>query len=146
VAELALEVPAAELAQEVAPHLVPDPLTRQLALDHILDGAGDRGRAELAAVPGALEHLADALEASVAHGTDALVADLVRQLEPGLDLAAVAAPVRTVHGSEDHVSPPEVGRWLVERLPDARMEVVEGAGHHVLFPRWADVLRWSAGG
>ena len=149
-AELALEVQPAELARELAPYLVPylvpGPLARQVTLDHVLEGAGDHGRAELAAVPGALGRLADALEASVAHGIEALVADLTRQLEPGLDLEAIARPVRTIHGSEDEVSPPEVGRWLVEHLPDARADVLPGAGHHLLFPRWAEVLRWAAGG
>jgi len=138
--ELAAEVPAAELGAELAPYLVPDPLTPELALEVVLEGAGERGRAELAAVPGAAEAMAGALVASVAQGVDALAADVARQLEPGLALDAVAAPVVTWHGAHDGVSPPEVGRWLAEHLADVEVRVVEDGGHHLLFPRWSEIL------
>lgn len=143
--ELALEVPAAELAAELAPHLVPQPLTPDLARAHVLEGAGEHGRAELAAVPGAVDQMARALEAAVRQGCDGLEADLARQLQRGLDVAHVAAPARLVHGTLDGVSPPEVGEWLAARLPDARLEVVEGGAHHLLFPRWAELLAASRG-
>jgi pimeloyl-ACP methyl ester carboxylesterase len=139
--ELAREVPAAELAPEVAPYLVPDPLTSAGALEHVLDAAGERGRQELAGVPGAAEALVRGLEASVQQGRGALVDDLVRQLEPGLDLTEVGAPVRTFHGAEDGTSPPEVGAWLVARLPNAVLDLSPEAGHHLLFPRWRGILR-----
>ena len=140
-AALALEVPAAELAAEVVPYLVPQPLTLELALDHILEGAGALGREELAAVPGAAEQLALGLMASVTQGTDALEHDVALQLEPGLNLAAIAAPVRTFHGGGDTVSPPLVGSWLVSRLPNAVLDVSDGASHHLLFPHWGGILR-----
>ena len=139
--ELALEMPAGELAEEVAPYLVPQPLDAQVAAGHVLEAAGERGRAELASVPGAVEQLAAGLAASVAQGIEGLVHDVVLQLEAGLDLTAVSAQVLTVHGGEDDVSPPEVGQWLAERLHKGRVEVVAGAGHHLLFPRWGDLLR-----
>ncbi len=139
--ELAAEVPVAELAAEVAAQLVPQPLTRDLALEHVLGGAGDLGRAELAAVPGSADRLAAGLQAGVAHGLAAVEQDLRHQLTPGLVLAAVGTRVHTVHGELDGVSPPAVGRWLAARLPAATVEVVQGAGHHLLFPRWATLLR-----
>ena len=67
--------------------------------------------------------------------------DLLLQLTPGLGLTTVAGPVRLVHGSADEVSPPAVGEWLAARLPDAAVEVVATAGHHLLFTQWADLLR-----
>jgi pimeloyl-ACP methyl ester carboxylesterase len=142
--ELAREVPAAELAAEVAPHLVPPGLTPTLALEHVLEGAGNVGRAELAAVPGSAERLAEGLVAGTAQGLRVVEQDLRHQLTPGLDLSAVVAPVRTLHGCDDGTSPPAVGRWLAAHLPRARTEEVGPmAGHHLLFPRWEAILRMA---
>lgn len=139
--ELAAGVPATELAAEVAPYLVPDPLTPEVALEHVLEAAGEQGRRELASVSGAVEALVAALEASVRRGRAGLAHDVALQLEPGLDLSVIAAPVRTFHGAADGVSPPEVGAWLVSRLPNAVLDLSPGAGHHLLFPRWRGILR-----
>lgn len=140
-AELARELPPGELAAEVAPYLVPQPLTGELALEHVLESAGALGRAELGEVPGAARQLARALVASVHHGAVALEHDVALQLEPGLDLGAVHAPVRCFHGGADPMSPPEVGAWLVRHLPNAVLDLVPEGGHHLLFPRWRGVLR-----
>lgn len=139
--ELATEVSPTELATELAPYLVPDPLTPSLALDHVLESAGERGRAELAAVPDAAEQLARALVESVRGGMAGLAHDLALQLEPGLDLALVRGPVRSFHGRADVVSPPEVGAWLATHLPHAVLDLVAEGGHHLLFPRWRGILR-----
>jgi len=138
--ELARDVPPDELAAEVVPYLVPDPLDPDAALEHVLDGAGERGRAELAAVPGSAERLAAALQASVRQGRGGLQRDVALQLEPGLDLDAVRAPVRLFHGGHDEVSPPAVGTWLAARLPDAVLDLSPDAAHHLLFPHWRGVL------
>jgi pimeloyl-ACP methyl ester carboxylesterase len=139
-AELAGELSPAELAAELVPHLVPQPLTPELALEHVLEGAGAVGRRELASVPGAAEAIAAGLQAGVAHGLAGVEQDLVDQLTPRLDLAAIRAPVHTVHGELDDVSPPAVGEWLAARLPAATVEVVPGAAHHLLFPHWERLL------
>jgi pimeloyl-ACP methyl ester carboxylesterase len=139
--ELAGELGPMELAIEMAPYLVPHPLTPDAALDHVLESAGPRGRAELDAVPGAAEQLARALAESVRGGESGLVHDLALQLEPGLDLSPVRSPVRSFHGSDDSVSPPEVGAWLATHLPHAVLDLVPDAGHHLLFPRWRGILR-----
>jgi pimeloyl-ACP methyl ester carboxylesterase len=140
-AEIARDVSAAELAAEVAPYLVPDPLDAAIARAHVLELAGDVGRAELARAPGAVDALTAGLEASVRHGVQGLVGDIERQLERGLDLSAITCPVRTFHGSLDEISPPEVGTWLVAHLPSAVLDLTPGAGHHLLFPRWRGILR-----
>jgi len=139
--EMALEVAPAVVAAEVVPYLVPQPLTPGQALEHVLGGAGERGRQELAAVPGAAEQLARALEASVSHGTGGIEHDIALQLEAGLHLGAVTAPVRTFHGEDDGLSPPIVGAWLVSRLPNAVLDLSPEAGHHLLFPHWRGILR-----
>ena len=140
-AEIAREIPAAELAEEVAPLLVPRPVDAAIARAHVLELAGPTGRAELEGVPGAVDALTAGVQASVQHGVQGLRGDIERQLERGLDLGAVSCPVRTFHGSLDEISPPEVGTWLVARLPDAVLDLTPGAGHHLLFPRWRGILR-----
>ena len=139
--ELAADLSPGELGAEMAPYLVPQPLTPELALEHVLEAAGERGRAELAEVPGAAERLAEALAEAVRGGDDVLAHDLARQLEPGIELAAVRCPVRSFHGSADGVSPPEVGAWLASHVPHAVLDLVPEAGHHLLFPRWRGILR-----
>jgi pimeloyl-ACP methyl ester carboxylesterase len=139
--EMAADASPAEVAAEVAPYLVPQPLTWDLALEHVLEGAGEVGRRELAGVPGAAEALAAGLVAGVAAGTGALEQDLRLQLTPGLDLSAVQARVLLYHGGQDGVSPPEVGAWLAARLPGAVVEVLPEAGHHLLFALWPGLLR-----
>lgn len=108
---------------------------------HFVESTGERGRAELAAVPGAAEQLARALLGAVAHGTDPLGHDVARQLDPGLDLTALRGTVRTTHGTQDGISPPAVGRWLAAQLTGAtvHVEVLDGA-HHLLFPHWERLL------
>jgi pimeloyl-ACP methyl ester carboxylesterase len=139
-AALGLEDDPAGVAAEMAPYVVPMPLTPDLARDHVLEGAGAVGRRELASVPGAVEALAAALQAGVAQGTTGIEHDLRHQLEPGLDLASMAVPVVLVHGEHDELAPPVVGTWLAARLPDALVEVVPAAGHHLIFPRWEQLL------
>lgn len=141
VVELAAEMTPRELAAELAPYLVPLPLDDELALEHVLHGAGEAGRAELALVAGSAEQLARALQASVQHGLAGLEQDLALQLEPGVDLAGIRAPVRCFHGSGDATSPPEVGAWLSSHLTSAVLDLVPGGGHHLLFPRWRGILR-----
>ncbi len=140
-AEIGREVGAASLAADVAPYLVPQPLDDELARAHVLELAGETGRAELARTPGALEALASGLRASIQHGVTGLAADVERQLEPGIDLTRIGCPVRTFHGARDEISPPEVGAWLVARLPNAVLDLTPDGGHHLLFPRWRGVLR-----
>lgn len=141
VVDLAAEIAPAELAAELAPYLVPLPLTPELALDHVLEGAGEQGRAELAEVPDAVAVLTRALAASVRSGLAGVQHDVALQFEPGLDLELVRAPVRSFHGSDDGTSPPEVGAWLASHLPDCVLDLVPGGAHHLLFPRWRGILR-----
>jgi pimeloyl-ACP methyl ester carboxylesterase len=143
--ELAGEVPPAELGAELAAYLVPDPLDAELALAHVVEGTGPRGRQELDEVPGAAAQLALALPGAVAHGIEPLGHDVARQLERGLDLTRVHATVRTTHGTQDGISPPEVGRWLAQHLTGATVEVdvVDGA-HHLLFPHWERLLQQAS--
>ncbi|ODN71784.1 alpha/beta fold hydrolase [Methylobrevis pamukkalensis] len=45
------------------------------------------------------------------------------------DLAGIACPVLVVAGAEDQITPPDIAREMADGLPDARLEIVGGAGH-----------------
>jgi pimeloyl-ACP methyl ester carboxylesterase len=136
---LAEGVRPAEIAAEVAVHLVPDPLDAGSARDAVLAGAGPAGRAELAEVPGAADQLVASLLEAVRGGTSGLTALVAEQLAAGCELSEVRCPVVLWHGTDDEVAPPEVGRWLARRLPRAEVHVVPG-GHHLLLTRWEEIL------
>ena len=41
----------------------------------------------------------------------------------------LAQPSLVISGSRDTLAPPAAGRWLADRLPDARFASIEGAAH-----------------
>ena len=47
----------------------------------------------------------------------------------GFELADVAVPVLWWHGDDDHIVPFRHGRHVVDRLPDARLSVIDGESH-----------------
>lgn len=44
-------------------------------------------------------------------------------------LPDVTTPTLVVHGSEDAIMLPTAGEWLASLIPDAKLELIEGAGH-----------------
>lgn len=56
-------------------------------------------------------------------------------------LSGIAVPVCVVWGERDRLFPPEQGRAIAESLPNARWEVVSGAGHIVPADRPAALAR-----
>jgi pimeloyl-ACP methyl ester carboxylesterase len=121
--------------------VAPWPCDHALAVEHVLGGPDPVRQAELAAVPGAVDAMADGVVDAVAQGLAGLTRDVALQvLPPDIDLADVRCPVRLWHGTEDRTAPPAFGRWLADHLPDASLEVVEGGGHLLLLPRWSEIL------
>ncbi|MBL8346096.1 MAG: alpha/beta fold hydrolase [Rubrivivax sp.] len=56
---------------------------------------------------------------------------LTQRFEAADRMARVRAPVLVVHGSEDRLVPPEIGRALYERAPEPkRFLLVQGGSHH----------------
>jgi len=45
------------------------------------------------------------------------------------DLQGITVPVLLVHGSRDGISLPEASRYMERNLPDASLQIMEGAGH-----------------
>src|SRR5690606_23082426 len=135
------EVPPGRLGEMVAPMLAPQPCDLAIAAEHQAEHRDPSDSAELAAVPGGTERMAAPLVAAVRRGLAGVAADVEAQARPsGLDLGAIACPVRLWYGASDAVAPPELGAWLARRMPDARLEVVEGAGHYLLMTHWGEIL------
>ncbi len=51
------------------------------------------------------------------------------------DLPRIAVPVLLVFGDRDPLTPPAVGAYMQENIPDASLEIVAGAGHLVNLER-----------
>ena len=51
--------------------------------------------------------------------------------DDGVKVERIEAPAFVLHGSEDVVVPPENGRMLAARLPNAQHEELEGGGHNL---------------
>ena len=54
-------------------------------------------------------------------------------------LPSIAAPTLVVWGEHDALCPPAIGQRIVERVPQARLEVIPGAGHN---PMWEQPERF----
>lgn len=52
-------------------------------------------------------------------------------VDPFAFLGRVPCPVQVIAGAESTVMPPERARAFAEAIPDAALELVDGAGHHV---------------
>lgn len=63
--------------------------------------------------------------AAVAAALDGLAA----RPDTTASLAQIRCPVLVVVGSEDSITPPADARLLAERIPNARLETIEGTGH-----------------
>ena len=61
----------------------------------------------------------------------------------GLDMTAelpkIRVPTLVLSGSADVIAPPAQGRRIAELIPDARLEVFEGAGHMLMLERTDEV-------
>ena len=47
------------------------------------------------------------------------------------DLPNIQVPTLLVYGSEDSLTPPDVGRNMAAKIPNASFHIIEGAGHLV---------------
>ena len=102
------------------------------------------GDADAAALqtPAVRAQLAAMLEAAFAQGVTGLASDIAGYcLQPwGFEMAAVQAKTLLLYGNKDSVVGTRHGSWWQKRLPNARLEVVPGAGHLLIFAMWQRVL------
>ncbi len=85
---------------------------------------------ELAQTPAVRGSLVRSLCEGLRQGAAGTVDDYAIEGRPwGFDPAAISVPVRLWHGEQDEIVPPAHSRWLAERIPDARLRMLEDAGH-----------------
>jgi pimeloyl-ACP methyl ester carboxylesterase len=91
---------------------------------------------------GVRARLGDMLEAAFVQGPDGLAADIAGYcLQPwGFEPQSVTAKTLLLYGARDPLAGPRHGRWWKSQLPDARLEIVPGAGHLVVVPTWGRAL------
>lgn len=56
-------------------------------------------------------------------------------------LGELTMPVQVICGNEDQLTPVKYSRFLSESIPDARLDLVEGAGHMVMLEKPGEVLK-----
>jgi pimeloyl-ACP methyl ester carboxylesterase len=128
----------AELGQSLGSVVPKDPH----ALDALwLLGAGGADEAAVR-VDGVRARLGEMLQAAFVQGARGLAADIAGYcLQPwGFEPEDVDAETLLVYGARDPLADARHGNWWRSRLPNARLEVVPGAGHLVVIPKWARVL------
>lgn len=141
VAEIAATMAPDEVGALLGPLVAPFPCDLDLAREHVLEGADAVRRAELDSVPGALDAMAAGVVDAVAQGLGGLEHDIALQVSPpDVELGDVVCPVQLWYGTLDRAAPPAFGHWFAAHLPDATLEVLDGAGHCFVLPRWGDVL------
>lgn len=76
-------------------------------------------------------------------GPDVLVSDLTAcdRFDVMERLGEIAVPTLVVAGSADLLTPLKYAHFLAEHIPNARCEVLEGAGHMLMLERPAEVAR-----
>ena len=127
-----------ELCERLDPLIPEDPWS----LDALrLLGADSADDSALRA-DGVRERLGAMLQAAFAQGARGLAGDIAAYcLQPwGFEPEAVRAETLLLYGSRDVIADPRHGHWWQSRLPNARLEVVAGAGHLLVVPLWSRVL------
>jgi pimeloyl-ACP methyl ester carboxylesterase len=141
VADLVGEMSPAEVGELLAPLVAPYPCDLDLAREYVLEGADESRRTEIESVPGALDAMAFGVVDAVVQGLDSLAHDIALQVTPpDVELTDVVCPVRLWYGSLDRSAPPSFGHWFAAHLPAAELTVIDGAGHCLVLPRWAEIV------
>jgi non-heme chloroperoxidase len=142
VADLAATMAPDAVGELLAPLVAPWPCDLDLAREYVMEGADESRRRELESVPGAVDAMAAGVVDAVAQGVGGLAHDIALQVTPpDVELTDVVCPVRLWYGSLDRAAPPSFGHWFAAHLPAARLEVIAGAGHCLVLPRWAEIVR-----
>lgn len=86
---------------------------------------------------------AEDLAEAFAQSSRAFVRDLALIARDwGFDLGAVRAPLHLWHGTEDRAIPAAGAQALAARVPGARLTLLPGEGHFLVFERWREILGW----
>lgn len=86
--------------------------------------------------PGLGDTFVETFHEALKHGADGLIDDALAFIHPwGFELGQIQAPVVLYHASEDLMCPFAHGKWIVEHLPQDKVEphLLEGEGHISIF-------------
>ena len=110
-------------------------------------GAGP-GDADVLADPAVRERLRGMLASGFVQGAIGMATDVAGYtLQPwGFDVANVRAKTLLLFGTKDPIGGSRHGRWWQRHLPDARLEMIPGAGHLAIMPMWDRALSFLAAG
>ena len=142
--DLPADAATAALHRQLAP-LIPPDATAADALSLLAASSADDAAL---AQPGARDRLAHMLEAAFAQGAAGLASDIAAYgLQPwGFAPESVQAKTLLLYGAQDAVAGPRHGTWWQKSLPNARLEVVPGAGHVLILAMWRRALSHLAPG
>jgi pimeloyl-ACP methyl ester carboxylesterase len=134
----------AALSQQLEP-LIPRDASATDALSLLAASAADD---TALTIPGARGRLTRMLQAAFAQGVIGFASDIAGYcLQPwGFAPEAVQAKTLLLYGSKDPVAGSRHGSWWQKRLPNARLEVVPGAGHLLILSMWQRALSHLAPG
>jgi pimeloyl-ACP methyl ester carboxylesterase len=140
---------AVEGREAIEAHLQPyvDELRRdpEAVVEEISSELPDRDR-EILSREDVREVLIDSFVEAVRQGTRGWADDDLAFAKPwGFELEDVEVETRLWQGELDVLAPRSHGDYVASRLPNARFEVLEGAGHF-LDEEWGIVLDWLAAG
>jgi pimeloyl-ACP methyl ester carboxylesterase len=83
----------------------------------------------------------EALLEGARQGVHGFVEDTAVNTGPwGFDPTDIDAPIRWWHGDKDRASPISHAHYVIERLPNARLETITGAGHFMIHSRIEEIL------
>lgn len=81
------------------------------------------------AAPELIDRWVDIMARTPAPGVAAAAHALAERPDSTGLLPQINVPTLLVFGEQDSITPPDVGREMAERIPDARLEIIAGAGH-----------------
>ena len=61
------------------------------------------------------------------------------RFDDSAEVGRINSPTLVIHGAEDRYVPPSNARALAEAIPNARLRILEGAGHLVFIEQAAEV-------
>ncbi len=79
-------------------------------------------------------------------GTEGFAWDMHLVSRPwGFPIEEIEVEVHVFQGLEDRSTPPAMGRYLVEKIPGAKLHLVSQAGHFLYADHWDEIAKACAG-
>jgi pimeloyl-ACP methyl ester carboxylesterase len=130
-----------DIVKEVVPLVVPANLTPSLAREWIGEGKSAPYQRDLESVPGLVDQLVVGAMAATAAGLSGVEFD-IRNLMTAwtFDPSEVESKVVLWYGDCDDVVASSVGVALAEQLPNASLEIIEGASHLLPLVHWSTLI------